>query len=168
MYFSHYSSDWTFLSVFLVLVCTCNGVNRVTLPDDQRTYLIETLQQTPNGPTVEQAEELVYELENFYTGIRDNLWENCGPPYQIDEAFHLHIVNTRFYAAFCQAIFGRFIHHAPFWSRHLPPHDLQQRCGNQVQNLRDHGLDVKYEHLWAQPTCGEDTKYRYIKWACDL
>ena len=142
---------------FLLALIVCNGnrVNRVTLPDDDRTYLIDLLQQTPNDMTVDRAKELLYELENFYTGIRQNLWGDCGPPYQINEAFHLHIINTRFYAAFCLSNFGQFVHHSPFWSLHPPPIYIQQRCGSQVQKLRDHGIDVKFEHFWALPTCGE-------------
>ena len=144
-----------FTFLLALVVCNGNGINRVTLPDDDRTYLIDLLQQTPHDMTVDRATELLYELENFYTGIRENLWGDCGPPYEIDKAFHLHIINTRLYAAFCESNFGRFIHHSPFWSRHPPPSDIQQRCGNQVQKLRDHGIDVKLEHFWALPTCGE-------------
>lgn len=150
------------ISLFLLIVYTTSTVNRVTLPDDDQIYLIELLQGTYKDITADDAKELVYELENFYTGVRDNLWDDCGPPYTIDKAFHLHIINTRLYAAFCDVIFGRFIHHSPFWSKHLPPDNLRERCSTQVQKLREYGVDVKYEHLWAPPTCGSATHNQLV------
>ncbi len=32
--------------------------------------------------TADSARELVYELENFYNNVRDNLWKECGPSYK--------------------------------------------------------------------------------------
>ena len=152
-----------------LIVSTISAVDRVVLPDDHRTYLIEMLTKTHQDTSPEHAQELVYELENFYTGVRDNLWTDCGPPDQIDKAFHLHIINTRFYERFSQATFGRFVHHSPFWSAHLPPTDLRKRCGNQVRKLRNHGVAVIYDHLWAVPACGVNGAHEDDEvWRCDL
>ncbi|CAF1640677.1 unnamed protein product [Rotaria sp. Silwood1] len=128
------------------------------------------LTQTHEDISIDRAQELVYELENFYTGVRDNLWTECGPPFEIDKIFHLHIINTRLYAAFSQATFGRFLHHSPFWSAHPPPSDLQERCGDQVNKLRAHGVPVTYEHLWIPPICGNNEKDFADSniWRCDL
>lgn len=162
-----------YLSLFLFLTASTEAVVRVILPDADRTYLIEMLTQTHKDISADRAQELVYELENFYTGVRDNLWAECGPPYEIDKVFHLHIINTRMYEAFSEANFGRFLHHSPFWSAHPPPYDLQTRCGDQVKKLQDHGVSVTYDYLWAPPTCGNDkedlltNKHREV-WACDL
>ncbi|CAF4269367.1 unnamed protein product, partial [Adineta steineri] len=141
------------LSVFLI---TCIvAVQKVTLPDADRSYLIELLPQTYKDISADRAQKLVYELENFYTGIRENLWADCGPPYEIDKAFHLHIINTRMYEAFSQVTFGRFVHHSPFWSAHPAPNDLLERCGDQVKKLRDHDVPIIYEYLWMPPIRGK-------------
>ena len=62
-----------------------------------------------------EANKAIYELGNYYTGIREGLFW-CGPPQKLDICYHLHVLNTRLYRAFCQATFGRFIDHEPFWS----------------------------------------------------
>ena len=37
------------------------------------------------------------------------------PNHQIDEFWHQHILDTRAYARDCQSVFGRFIHHNPYF-----------------------------------------------------
>lgn len=152
-----------------LIASTIADVERVVLPDDHRIYLIEMLTTTYDDISTDRAQEIVYELENFYTGVRDNLWTDCGPPNDIDKAFHLHIINTRFYERFSQATFGRFLHHSPFWSAHPPPSDLRDRCGNQVRKLREHGVPVAYEYLWTPPACTFDKDVdREHLWMCEL
>ena len=140
------------LGLSLLLISSTVAAQRVNLPDGDRIYLIELITQTHQDVSIDRAQELVYELENFYTGVRDNLWTDCGPPSEIDEVFHLHIINTRLYAAFSDATFGRLLHHEPFWSQHSTPHDLLEQCGDLANKLKDHGILIKYEHLWASPT----------------
>ena len=137
----------------LVSITSTVAVQRVSLPEEDRLYLIEIIMQTHTEIATDRAEELAYELENFYTGVRDNLWTNCGPPSEIDKAFHLHIINTRLYAAFSEATFGRFLHHSPLWSRHRASHDLLERCGHLMNTLKDHGVLIKYEDLWGLSRC---------------
>ncbi|MBW8757612.1 MAG: TIGR04222 domain-containing membrane protein [Burkholderiales bacterium] len=36
-----------------------------------------------------------------------------SPSPDVDEAWHLHLTRTAHYEAFCTAVFGRFLHHAP-------------------------------------------------------
>jgi uncharacterized protein (TIGR04222 family) len=36
-----------------------------------------------------------------------------SPSPDVDEAWHLHLTRTAHYEAFCAAVFGRFLHHAP-------------------------------------------------------
>ena len=37
----------------------------------------------------------------------------AGPSPDVDEAWHLHLTRTAHYDAFCNAVFGRFLHHEP-------------------------------------------------------
>jgi hypothetical protein len=55
--------------------------------------------------------------------------DNVLPPsYEIDEAWHAHILFTRHYVTFCQELFGYYLHH--------DPHEMQQKDGvQQLENL---------------------------------
>ena len=88
---------------------------RVTLPDVDRHYLEEMLIGENPGYTSRETDKLIYELENFYTVIRDDLYQ-CGPPKKIDAVYHHHVLNTHLYRGFCHKTFGRFVDHVPFWS----------------------------------------------------
>jgi len=35
------------------------------------------------------------------------------PSYEIDEAWHAHILHTKKYVAFCEKVFGKYLHHYP-------------------------------------------------------
>lgn len=41
--------------------------------------------------------------------------QNHAPNLMVDEIWHQHIVDTRAYIADCQAIFGKYIHHNPYF-----------------------------------------------------
>jgi len=41
--------------------------------------------------------------------------QNHAPNQMVDEFWHQHIVDTRSYIADCQNIFGRYIHHNPYF-----------------------------------------------------
>jgi hypothetical protein len=68
----------------------------------------------------------------------------------LHKAFHLYIIGTRSYVAFCEANFGYFIHHSSLVTHRLVI------CKSDVviksRKLQDHDVDVKYEYLWAKPT----------------
>lgn len=40
--------------------------------------------------------------------------ESIIPHKEVDEVWHMHILDTRKYAADCNEIFGRFLHHFPY------------------------------------------------------
>src|SRR5689334_12278477 len=39
------------------------------------------------------------------------------PSADVDEFWHAHILCTQLYTADCQRLFGRYLHHAPFFGR---------------------------------------------------
>lgn len=39
--------------------------------------------------------------------------KGASPSHKVDEVWHLHITYTENYAAFCQSVLGRFLHHQP-------------------------------------------------------
>ncbi|CAF3817360.1 unnamed protein product [Rotaria sp. Silwood1] len=62
----------------------------------------------------EDALNSILELENYYTGLKNNI--NGSPSEMIDKAWHAHILHTKMYFRFSQAAFGKYLHHIPFWS----------------------------------------------------
>ncbi len=85
---------------------------RVKLPSTDHHYILERLQV--EGMMLEDAENTILELENYYTGLKNGI--QSGPSFVVDQAWHTHILNTRMYFDFTQKTFGQYIHHAPQWS----------------------------------------------------
>ncbi|UJR12236.1 hypothetical protein I4U23_016413 [Adineta vaga] len=138
-----------FFVYFLTFLCIA-ARERVTLPDVDRQYITEMLRVENPDYTLVETGKLIYELENFYTVIRDNLFA-CGPPKKIDAVYHLHVINTRLYRTFCEATFGRFIDHIPFWSGHPTSDEHQTDCSDQLSLLEAHGINVTSPCLWRTP-----------------
>ena len=62
----------------------------------------------------------ITEYRKFMTlMILDNAFEMFSA--EVDEVWHAHILLTRRYAEFCQAVRGSFIHHEPEMPPELPP-----------------------------------------------
>ena len=53
-----------------------------------------------------------------------------GPTPDVDEVWHLHILNTRQYAADCQAVFGHYLHHLPDDADGAPVAARTAGCGS--------------------------------------
>jgi hypothetical protein len=82
------------------------------------TYSLEQVRyrlQKEGVVPAEMIEEAMHEWRKFMTTI---LYTG-GPVGMIspivDEVWHAFILFTKDYAAFCDDVFGRFIHHAPNW-----------------------------------------------------
>lgn len=71
--------------------------------------------QEEAGWTAEKGEE----TEVLYRHFLALNWrypdQKICPNGPIDEFWHAHIVDTRAYAADCKAVFGRFLHHYPYF-----------------------------------------------------
>ena len=105
-------------AIIVYLLCLTSALERATLPEADRQYMIEMIVQEMQGHTEVEAAKAIHELENYYTALRDGLF-SCGPPRKLDAYYHLHVLNTRLYRNYCQATFGRFIEHEPFWSQNV-------------------------------------------------
>ncbi|UJR32641.1 hypothetical protein I4U23_020101 [Adineta vaga] len=133
--------------IFLCIFAYVAAIERVTLPDDDRQYMKELIIQEMANHTEVEANKAIYELENYYTALRDGLYQ-CGPPKKLDLYYHLHILNTRLYRNFCQATFGRFIDHEPFWSGNPSSDQKQIKCDDQLTLVEAHGLNITCPCLW--------------------
>ncbi|CAF1474125.1 unnamed protein product [Rotaria sordida] len=76
-------------------------------------YLNERL-QLHEHMNKEDALNSIIELENFYTGLKSKL--RGSPSEMVDKAWHAHILNTPMYFRFSETMFGKYLHHLPFWS----------------------------------------------------
>lgn len=66
------------------------------------------------------ATNAIIELEHFYTAVK--LGSEGSPSHLVDQAWHAHILNTPMYFHFTEQVFGRYIHHAPYWSGNMEQH----------------------------------------------
>ena len=67
-----------------------------------------------------------------------------APERDIDRFWHMHILDTRKYAADCDAVFGRFLHHFPY---------LGLRGADDAKALKEayRGMQELYAHEFGEP-----------------
>ena len=140
-----------FICLFTIFYSTCYDI--VTIPDEDIRYLNERL-QTKDAMNEEDALNTIAELENFYTAVKNGI--NGEPSEMIDKAWHAHILNTPMYFKFSQLMFGKYLHHLPFWSgnmadRNVVADSLHVFVYERLQRLGIHDMN---ETVWI---------YRYPK-----
>ena len=67
------------------------------------------------GWTKEQTELAIANYIRFLVLKHEYPNAEIVPSQEIDRVWHLHILDTLNYAADCQAVFGQFIHHFPYF-----------------------------------------------------
>ncbi|HEY0819955.1 MAG TPA: hypothetical protein VGD46_14320 [Rhizobacter sp.] len=67
------------------------------------------------GWTPEQAERMALAYRRYLTLHAKYPDLMLAPDQDVDRFWHLHILDTRKYAADCEAIFGYFLHHYPYF-----------------------------------------------------
>lgn len=65
-----------------------------------------------HGWTLGRAREVVREYRRFLV-LTQKAGHPVCPSRDVDEAWHLHLTQTRDYSAFCSTALGRFLHHEP-------------------------------------------------------
>lgn len=71
------------------------------------------------------------------------------PTGPIDEFWHAHILDTRAYAEDCDKLFGRFLHHFPYFGMR-GPEDRQN-----LENTFDASRELFIRHFGTDPCLGE-------------
>jgi hypothetical protein len=65
------------------------------------------------------SEDVALEAERWYRRFLHIILKHPHvrpvPNHQIDEFWHQHILDTRAYAQDCETVFGRFLHHYPYF-----------------------------------------------------
>jgi hypothetical protein len=59
------------------------------------------------------AEKIVTQALAFLQACAENPGMHLAPPLEVDWGWHMFILHTKEYAAFCDRVAGRFIHHEP-------------------------------------------------------
>jgi len=57
------------------------------------------------------------------------------PSFEIDEAWHAHILHTKKYIDFCEQVFGKYLHHYPHLARHKGNAENLNKLFQHTQNL---------------------------------
>ena len=79
-------------------------------PDEPLAF--ESRLADDHGWTLGYALAVVEEYRRFLV-LTQVAGQAVSPSPDVDEAWHLHLTRTAHYEAFCTAVFGRFLHHAP-------------------------------------------------------
>ncbi|WP_433338195.1 glycine-rich domain-containing protein [Spirillospora sp. CA-294931] len=97
-----------------------------------------------HGVSQDQAEKIMVQALAFLWACAQHPSLHLAPPFDVDWGWHMFILHTKAYAAFCDRVVGRFIHHEPA--------DGQEDGGEAIQRtaaiMRDAGLPVD-EEMWS-------------------
>ncbi|NRQ32082.1 hypothetical protein HII36_09555 [Nonomuraea sp. NN258] len=99
---------------------------------------------------VEEAERIMDQALGFLYTCALNPGAALTPSPQVDLGWHQFILHTRDYAAFCEAVAGRFIHHTPDEPGTGDHAAAVARIGRTVQAMRAAGVTVQ-PGLWLLP-----------------
>lgn len=114
-----------------------------------------------------RAAKAVQGYRNFLILCKEDEQTHHQPSKDVDEVWHLHILDTQKYAADCSSIFGYFLHHIPDPVRfpegpltegasRLSPAEMRATCGNSNCNSGGSGCKSrKAEVLTDLATCGQ-------------
>ncbi|CAF1462748.1 unnamed protein product [Didymodactylos carnosus] len=76
-----------------------------------------------------------------------------SPSEMVDKAWHAHILNTRMYFKFSEAMFGTYLHHVPFWSDNIE--EQMAYSDSEVPmyvKLKELGIQDLNETVWTYIT----------------
>jgi hypothetical protein len=82
---------------------------------DLRQVKIKLMHQSGEGWTQEQADAMEVEYRRFLYLMMKYPDEQTAPREEVDIFWHYHILDTAKYAADCEATFGYFLHHYPYF-----------------------------------------------------
>ncbi|THV35690.1 glycine-rich domain-containing protein [Glycomyces buryatensis] len=80
--------------------------------------------------------------------------EPLSPSMAVDIGWHMFILHTRDYAAFCEQVAGQFIHHVPHESEEQGEADVQAVLDRSAAAIRKAGFRLDAE-LWSSLKAGK-------------
>ena len=95
---------------------TLNLIDRLKNLESLRAIAYKLINpEEGEGWTKKQTEAAIANYLRFLLLKREYPNAEIVPSQEIDRVWHLHILDTLNYAADCQAVFGQFIHHFPYF-----------------------------------------------------
>lgn len=111
---------------------------------------IEKLVESKSGGwSRTRAEKAVRDYKRYMAVTKALGGLQMVPSGDIDEIWHMHILDTRAYMADCNALFGEYLHHYPYFGM-LGQENRQQWL--QVQSVSTN----LWEHLFGEPLYSVD------------
>lgn len=111
--------------------------------------MLRTKLVSEQGWTNETAEEVEDLYRKFLAlNVRYPERKIC-PTGPIDEFWHAHILDTHAYAKDCEFLFGKFLHHFPYFGMRGPD-DRQD-----LENAFTASVDLFIRHFGVDPTAGD-------------
>lgn len=101
------------------------------------------------GWVPEHAEEIEDLYRKFLALNRIYPERKICPTGPIDEFWHAHILDTRAYARDCETVFGRFLHHFPYFGMR-GPEDRED-----LERTFDQSRELFIRHFGIDPCLGE-------------
>lgn len=134
-----------------------------------------TRQEDGYGWTPEHADRIALAYKRYLTLHAKYPDLMLAPDQEVDHFWHLHILDTRKYAADCEAIFGYFLHHYPYFGlRGDDDAKALQSAFEMTQSLhaREFGEAGQGEATWCGAEsaqgqaawCGSDSPARQAAW----
>ncbi|MET0334549.1 MAG: hypothetical protein ABW190_09790 [Rhizobacter sp.] len=122
-----------------------------------------TRQEDGYGWTPEQADRMEIAYKQYLTLHAKYPELTLAPDQDVDRFWHLHILDTRKYAADCEAVFGYFLHHYPYLGlRGEDDAKLLQSSFEKTQELyaREFGAAAQGQSTW----CGAEVAQGEAAW----
>jgi hypothetical protein len=120
----------------------------ITLVDPEVTErLIHRI--TADHPDIDEttAHRIVGQTAAFIAASGQQLGQLLAPSQLVDYGWHAFILHTVDYAAFCQTVAGRFVHHVPTDEGEQTPGGAEEARARTLSAIRTAGYSVDAE-LW--------------------
>ncbi len=127
---------------------------------DLEPIVIKAMDQEEGlGWSFDYALEVSDEYRKFLVLCLQNPNIAIVPSTQVDDFWHLHILDTQKYAQDCEACFGYFLHHFPYFGmRDEQDANNLEMAWKQTKELYIREFITLPEHLWQSskrcPNCG--------------
>ncbi len=113
------------------------------------------------GWSAEQCERVEVEYRRYLALSRHYPEKAVVPSKIVDTFWHAHILDTQAYAPDCQAVFGFFLHHYPYFGmRGAADAQALGSAYDETLNLYERHFGIPPADLWARsgaarcPNCG--------------
>lgn len=117
-----------------------------------------------NGLELNQENiELAFREYKRYLSLKlENPGKPLGPTAMMDLVWHYHILDTKRYIQFCENVFGKYLHHTPFFGPHSPEGEQTR-----MNKSRDLMIKLYFAKYGENPTNCNDSVARCDPEDCD-